>query len=238
VRYVPNKAEMATVASQWEPAGFLDDGGVLVQSPVAGPLAMVQAVFCDGALVASHANLRVREGASGGASHKRSIDVPAVREHLLVLGQRLAWHGALSADAILTAAGPVYVDINPRLVEPANAWRAGVDLVAALLEVATGKRPDAQPPGRPGVSTHQLLLAVLGAAQHRHTRRAVLAELASASCHRGSYHDSVEELTPISHDRRTALPVMVASVAAVARPATWRWFSSGAVANYALTPVA
>ena len=43
----------------------------------------------------------------------------------MLLGQRLARRGALSADAILTAAGPVYRDINPRLVEPANAWRRG-----------------------------------------------------------------------------------------------------------------
>jgi hypothetical protein len=114
----------------------------------------------------------------------------------------------------------------------------GVDLVAALLEVATGQRPAAQPPGPAGVATHQLLLAVLGAAQHRHTRRAVLAEQASASFHRGSYHGSVEELTPVRHDLRAALPVMAASVATLARPATWRWFSAGAVANYALTPAA
>ena len=113
-----------------------------------------------------------------------------------------------------------------------------MDLVAALLEVATGQRPAAQPPGPAGVATHQLLLAVLGAAQHRHTRRAVLAEQASASFHRGSYHGSVEELTPVRHDLRAALPVMAASVATLARPATWRWFSAGAVANYALTPAA
>ncbi len=237
VRYVTEPAELAAVGSAWEAAGLFDDGGVLVQSPVAGQLAMIQAVFCDGSLVAAHANLRVREGASGGASHKKSIDLPATREHLAVLGNRLRWHGALSADAILTGDGPVYIDINPRLVEPGNAWRAGVDLVAALLEVAKGeRRPVAQTPGRAGVATHQLLLAVLGAAQHGHTRRAVFAELASASRHHGFYQDSVEELTPIRRDLRTAVPVIAASFATLARPATWRWFSSEAVTNYALTP--
>lgn len=236
VRYVTEPGQMAAVASAWEAAGVFADGGVLIQSPAAGQLAMIQAVFCDGALVASHANLRVREGASGGASHKKSIDLPAARQHLVVLGQRLGWHGALSADAILTGDGPAYIDINPRLVEPGNAWRAGVDLVAALLDVATGKPPAVQPPGRAGVATHQLLLAVLGAAQHEHTRRAVLAELASALRHRGSYEDSAEELTPLRNDLRTAFPVMAASLATLVWPGIWRWFSSGAVTSYALTP--
>ena len=150
VRYIAEPTELAAIASAWEAAGLFGDGGILVQSPVAGQLAMIQAVFCDGALVASHANLRVQEGASGGASHKRSIDLPAAREHLAVLAKRLGWHGALSADAILTGDGPVYIDINPRLVEPGNAWRSGVDLVAALLEVARASRQQSSPRGRPG----------------------------------------------------------------------------------------
>jgi hypothetical protein len=112
----------------------------------------------------------------------------------------------------------------------------GVDLVAALLEVACGTSAPIQDPGRPGVATHQLLLALLGAAQHEHTRRAVLAELVSALRHRGSYHDSIEELTPLRHDLRAAIPVAAAALATLTRPTTWRWFSSGAVTNYALTP--
>jgi len=239
VRYVADPAELVAVGSAWDAGGLFADGGVLIQSPVAGPLVMIQAVFADGQLVASHANLRVREGASGGASHKRSVDLPEAREHLGALGARLGWHGALSADAILSEAGLVYIDINPRLVEPGNAWRAGVDLVGALLDVAVGASPPpAQVPGRRGVATHQLLLAVLGAAQHQHKRGAVLAELAAALCHRGSYAGSREELTPLRHDLRTAVPVAAAAAATLALPSAWRWFSSGAVTNYALTPAA
>jgi len=83
-----------------------------------------------------------------------------------VLGSGLGWHGALSADVIVTATGVLFIDVNPRLVEPTNAWFAGVDLVGALLDVATGRPPVPEGPDRPGVATHQLLLAVLGAAQH------------------------------------------------------------------------
>ena len=112
-------------------------------------------------MVASASNLRVREGAGGGASHKQSADQPLGREHLAHLGEHLAWHGALSADVIVGPDGPMFIDINPRLVEPANARRAGVDLVGALLEAALGRAPVPQPVGLVGVATHQLLLAVL-----------------------------------------------------------------------------
>jgi biotin carboxylase len=236
VRYVSDPAELGPLVAALTAEGAFADGGVLVQFPVAGELVMVQAVFCRGQLVASHANLRLREGASGGASHKRSVDRPDVRDHLTDLGDHLAWHGALSLDAILTDEGPAYIDVNPRLVEPGNARCSGVDLVAPLLEVACGVHPSPQPIGLPGIATHQLVLAVLGAAQHEGTRRAVLSELVCALLHRADYEGSVEELTPMSGDLRTAIPVVVAALATLTLPKTWRWFSSGAVTNYALTP--
>jgi biotin carboxylase len=236
VRHVADATQMKALADLWHASGMFADGGVLVQAPVAGPLVMIQSVFSGGELLAAHANLRVREGASGGASHKISVDLPIVREQMLTLGRHLGWHGALSADAILTDSRPVYIDINPRLVEPGNAWRAGVDLVGALLNVALGKPQSVQPPGRSGVATHQLLLALLGAAQQQNKRLSVLSELVSAYRQQGGYHGSTEELTPIRHDPRSAIPVVASALATLARPAAWRWFSSGAVSNYALTP--
>ncbi len=164
---------------------------------------MVQSVFARGEMVAAHANLRVQEGAQGGASHKRSLDEPAVVvRHLESLGRSLRWHGGLSADAILTDAGPVFVDINPRLVEPGNAWRSGVDLVGALLDVARGSVPEIQSPGRPGVATHQMLLAVLGAVAQGRGRRGLALEIRAALTHVGLYRGSAEELTPVRGDPR------------------------------------
>jgi hypothetical protein len=236
VRRVAGGAELAALAIEHEESGAFERGGVLVQAEAAGELAMIQSVFARGEPVAFHANLRVREGASGGASHKRSIELPAAREHLAALGAGLGWHGALSADAILTPEGPHYIDLNPRLVEPGNAIRAGVDLVAPMLELALGSQPSPQPAGRAGVSTHQLLLAVLGAAERGRGRRGVLRELIDAWRHRGAYRDSAEELTPLRGDPLTALPVAAAALATLARPETWSWFSSGSVSAYALSP--
>ncbi len=220
-------------------AGELDlTHGLVVQDPVPGPLAMIQAVFDDGSLVAWHANLREREGSSGGASVKQSISAPAVGDHLRLLGGGLRWHGAISLDAILTPGGPCYIDINPRLVEPGNAWRAGVDLVGALLAVSRGEGVKPQAVGRPGIRTHQLLVSVLGIAQHTGSRRAIVGEIASAIASRGTYAGSSEELTPVAGDPVAAVPVAAATLATLAHPPSWRMFAGGAVSAYALTPAA
>jgi hypothetical protein len=217
--------------------GGAGGGGVLVQQPVAGPLVMVQAVFADGELVAFHACERVREGTAGGASHKRGRPLPRAREQMARLGAALTWHGALSADVIDGPEGPVFIDINPRLVEPANALASGVDLTGALVQVALTGTSRPQPDGAPGARTHQLLLAVLGTAQ-RGRRRDVARELADAALRRGSYRDSREELTPVRGDLLAPVPVAVAALATLAWPPAWRRFVGGSAGAYALTPAA
>jgi hypothetical protein len=219
--------------------GGVDVGaGVLVQQAVDGPLAMVQSVFDRGELVASHANLRVRLGANGGASHKQGIDDADIRSHLIKLGNDLDWHGALSADVILTTKGPMFIDINPRLVEPVNAWRSGVDLVGTMIEIALGRKPTPQLAGTPGQRTHQTLLAVLGAAQTGRGRKGVAHELIAATRHQGDYANSAEEMTPWRDDARAAIPLVMAAATTLLRPAWWQWFVSGSVSAYALTPAA
>lgn len=238
VHHVIDDGALRAVLSAGVLQDAFTDGGVLVQEPAEGPFAMAQAVFDRGQLVAFHANLRTRLGARGGASHKRSIDLPEARAILDELGRRLAWHGALSADVVLAGAGPLVIDVNPRLVEPGNAWRSGTDLTTALLEVALGNEVRARPSGRAGIRTHQLVLALLGVAEQGRGRRGIAAELVARMRHLGDYEDSVEELTPAHHDLRALTPVAVAAIATLARPASWQWFASGSVTNYALTPTA
>jgi hypothetical protein len=87
------------------------------------------------------------------------------------------------------------------------------------------------------VRTHQLLLAVLGAA-HQGGRRAVARELVHAVLHRGEYRGSREELTPGRGDPLAPLPVMVIALATLIRPDAWRRFVGGSAGAYALTPAA
>jgi ATP-grasp domain len=237
VRRVSSPEEMRRLAADWERQGAFGQGGVLVQQPVAGPLYMVQSVFAGGGLVAFGACERVREGAAGGSSHKLGRPWPQAREHLARLGADLGWHGALSADVIDGPDGPMFIDINPRLVEPANALASGVDLAGALVEVAMSGTSRSQPDGVPGARTHQLLLAVLGAAQQGR-RRDVARELADAALRRGAYRGSREELTPGGGDLLALVPVAVAALATLVSPPAWRQFVGGSAGAYSLTPAA
>ena len=175
--------------------------------------------------------------AQAGPATNSAWTCPAAREHLARLGAALDWHGALSADVIAGPAGLVFIDINPRLVEPVNALDSGVDLTRALVEVARSGTSRPQPPGQPGVRTHQLLLAILGAAQHG-GRRGVARELRDGLLHRGDYRDSREELTPGGGDLLAGVPVTLTALATLARPAAWRSFTSGSTGAYSLTPAA
>jgi hypothetical protein len=237
VRRAGSAEELRQVAADYERLGAFGPDGVLVQRAVAGPLAMVQAVFGHGELVAFAACERVREGAAGGASHKLGLDLPEVREHMTRLGAALGWHGALSADVILGPDGPRFIDVNPRLVEPVNALACGVDLAGALVEVARSGSAAPRPTAVPGARTHQLLLAVLGAAQ-RGGRRDVARELIQGVLRRGEYRDSREELTPGRGDPLAPLPVVATALATLIRPDAWRHFVGGSAGAYSLTPAA
>lgn len=210
---------------------------LIVQAAVDGPLAMVQAVADHGRLIAHHANLRLRDGVGGGAALKESVTIAGLRDLLTRLVAGLSWHGALSLDVVIGAEGPQVIDVNPRLVEPANALAAGVDLVGAMLDLARGVAPLEQPPGRAGVRTHQTLLAVLGAAE-RGGRRAILKETCAAVRARGPYAGSREELTPLAGDPRAAIPVVIALALALVHPRLWRHFHQSAAGTYAMTPQA
>jgi carbamoylphosphate synthase large subunit len=220
VRRVEDRAELVTAIDDPDLAASLSDGpGLLVQEAVGGPLAMVQAVADHGRLVAFHTNLRVAEGPGGGASHKRSVRLPDVERHIETLVGALDWHGAISADVVVAHEGGArFIDINPRLVEPGNAVRSGVDLVAAMLRVALGEHIERLDVGAEGVRTHQLLLAVLKAAEGPGPRRRAWTEVVDASRHRGRLRDSVEELTPPSHDPLSVVPVVAALGLTMLRP--------------------
>lgn len=212
---------------------FIEAGGVLIQQPVPGPLVMVQSVFDQGRLVAWHANLRVREGSNGGASHKRGVNLPGIAPDLSRLGEELGWHGALSLDAILDGDTVTYIDVNPRLVEPANAWLSGVDLVGALIDAALSRAAVPREQGTPDVASHQLLLSVVKAAESGRT--AILRELWQAGTRTGPYRGSVEELTPAKNDPRALVPLSFVSTRLLVSPHLSRSFAGETVQRYSLS---
>ncbi len=196
---------------------FADE--VLVQEWVAGTTEKAQAVFCRSKLIGFHAYRQIAAGAGGGEAIKQSVSRPQVRAHLATIGEKLAWHGALSVDYVLPddSATPLLIDCNPRLVEPMNAYLAGADLVGLLLLISQGEVPAALPESRAGVRTHLAMQVLLGCASRGGTRRDILCECWRLSTGAGPYADSTEELTPVRLDWLSAVPLaMIATLLLIA----------------------
>jgi predicted ATP-grasp superfamily ATP-dependent carboligase len=200
--------------------GAAYEGDVLVQDLVPGPVEHAQAVFCRGELIACHAYRQVSQGAGGGDAVKDSVDRPRVRTDLERMGARLAWHGALSVDYIARQGDdvPVYIDGNPRLVEPMSALIAGLDLAELLVQVSCGGRPDAAQAGRPGVRTHLAMQALLGCALRSGSRWELIHECRHLLAKRGLYQRSSEELTPVHLDWLGAVPLLATAILLLASP--------------------
>jgi len=196
---------------------FADD--VLVQDLIVGATEKAQAVFCRGQLIGFHAYRQIAAGAGGGEAIKQGVRRPQVRAHLATIGQKLAWHGALSVDYVLPDdAVPRLIDCNPRLVEPMSAYLAGVDLVGLLLQVSQGETPTAAAESREGVRTHLAVQALLGCASRGGTRRDVIHECWRLLTGSAPYADSTEELTPVRLDWISAVPVAMIVISLLIAP--------------------
>jgi predicted ATP-grasp superfamily ATP-dependent carboligase len=216
---VNTSAELRQAADELETSdGF--DSPVLVQEVAAGFVEHAQAVFSEGRLVAMHAYRQVARGAGGGDAAKHSIRRPLVRSHLIEIGERLRWHGALSVDYIFEPGQgvPRYIDCNPRLVEPMSAWFAGLDLTDVLVQVSRGESPPVAPETREAIRTHIAIQALLGSALRDGSRWGVLRECWRLLAKRGPYAGSREELTPLRIDWRSSVPALVAALWLLASP--------------------
>jgi predicted ATP-grasp superfamily ATP-dependent carboligase len=195
-------------------------GEVLVQELLDGTVEKAQSVFCRGKLLGFHAYRQVLPGIGGGEAIKESVGRPAMRDMLAKIGERLAWHGALSVDYLMPAhdSMPRLIDCNPRLVEPMSAYLAGTDLVGLLLQVSRGETPEPLPDSRTGVRTHLSMQALLGLASRGGTRRDLLRECWRLGRARAPYAESLEEMTPVQSDRFSALPLAMTAALLLARP--------------------
>jgi predicted ATP-grasp superfamily ATP-dependent carboligase len=194
--------------------------GVLAQEWVAGTTEKAQSVFSCGALVGFHAYRGIALGVGGGEAVKESVDRPQVRAMLERIGERLAWHGALSVDYLMPKqdSTPLLIDCNPRLVEPMSAYLAGTDLVGLLLEVSRGGTPAPLPASREGVRTHLAMQVLLGVAAREGSRRALWRECWRLWRGQGPYTGSREEMTPVNLDWVSAVPLVTTAMLLLARP--------------------
>jgi hypothetical protein len=211
---------------------------VLVQEFIVGTTEKAQAVFRCGELQASHAYRQISAGAGGGEAIKQSVDRPQIRSALATIGKKLAWHGALSVDYILrdSDAAPLFIDCNPRLVEPMSAYLAGVDLVGPLLLISLGEAPAAIADGRAGVRTHLAMQALLGCALQGGTRRDILRECRHLLVGDGAYAGSTEELTPLRLDWFSVVPLAMLAIALLAAPQSAAIIASRGFGAHLLDP--
>jgi predicted ATP-grasp superfamily ATP-dependent carboligase len=197
---------------------FADE--VLVQDLVAGTTEKAQPVFCRGQIFGFHAYRQVMPGVGGGEAIKQSVRRPVVRAHLEKVGQALDWHGALSIDYIMPDDddAPLLIDCNPRLVEPFNAHRSGVDLVGLLLRISLGEIPAPLPESREGVLTHLAMQVLLGCTARGGTRRDIARECWRLCANSGTYAGSTEELTPVEADWMSAVPLAMTAALLLVSP--------------------
>jgi hypothetical protein len=195
-------------------------GEVLVQSWVQGTVEKAQSVFCRGRLLGFHAFRQVAPGISGGEAIKESVSRPNIRAMLQTIGERLAWHGALSIDYLMPEhdSTPRLIDCNPRLVEPMSAYLAGTDLAGLLLQVSRGETPEPLPVSRVGVRTHLAMQALLGIAGRGGTRRDLWRECRRLRRCSEPYSGSSEEMTPVKSDWLSAVPLATTAALLLVRP--------------------
>jgi hypothetical protein len=216
--FVRDEAALTMVLQELSAKGAFA-GEVLAQDLVAGATEKAQAIFSHGKLLGFHAYRQIAAGAGGGEAIKQSVQRPKLRADVATLGERLGWHGALSFDIILPEAGShLFIDCNPRLVEPMSACLAGLDLVDLLLRVSQAKTPEPAPDSREGVRTHLAMQALLGCAARGGTRRDIFRECMRVAARRGSYAASFEELTPVRRDWISAVPLATIAFALLANP--------------------
>jgi hypothetical protein len=208
---INNRGELQAATDELQRSGALAES-VLVQELAAGHVEHAQAVFCQGVLVGFHGYRQLSRGAGGGDAAKISVLRPTVRSHMARVGEHLRWHGALSLDYILQGTVPLYIDCNPRLVEPMSAFLAGLDLTDPLLRVSRGDRISSATGSQQGVRT-------LGSAMRDQRRSSLLRECWLLLTNRGAYRASREELTPVRWDWLSVIPLIVAALWLLVRPA-------------------
>ncbi len=210
---------------------------VLVQSEALGRLERAQTVFDHGRLVAFHAYQQLARGPGGGDVLKLSVLRPDVVQHVEKIGAELQWHGALSFDYLREDGSehPLFIDANPRLVEPMNGLLSGVDLAGALVDVSLGLSPQRQPEATAGVVTRLGMMGLMEAAARRGRRRDVLWEAALMIAGRGRYQGTVEELTPLRMDPLSAIPLTAVIVRLLLSTKASARMTGDTVRNYCLT---
>jgi hypothetical protein len=213
-------------------------GGLLIQAPASGTYGQVQALFDRGRLIAAHTCIATATGMGGSAAARLGVDHAAPRADVARIGEALRWHGGLTLDYFWSDdRGPLYLECNPRTVEPGNAVASGVPMPELQLRLSAGERFEGPSlVGRPGVRTHSLIAICMGAAARTGRRGPVLATLGDAIVRRGVFADGHEILTPVLRDPASVPALAFVLARLLIDPRAAASVAAHAVGAYSLSP--
>lgn len=232
VRLVRTPADRARALAELRASGQ----ELIAQAPAAGQYGQVQALFDAGRVIAAHTSVLAGEGVGGSAAARLSVDHPRARAWAAAIGQQLSWHGGLTLDYFHQDGQPVFIECNPRTVEPGNAAASGVNLPLLSIALAAGQAlPDKVVTGLPGIRTRGTLALLLGSADQARSRRAVMRTLAAAVARQGAFAQGTEVLTPVLRDPPSLIPLLTVATALLAQPGRAAQIATRTVAAYAVT---
>jgi predicted ATP-grasp superfamily ATP-dependent carboligase len=234
---IENKRELDERVAMLRASGkFGGDSEAVFQQPGRGVLSTVQAVFNEGALVGIHSFESRQLGVGGMSTARISADHPLVREHVARIGKHLGWHGALFIDYFYDCDSkqPQYIECNPRIGETVNALLSGINLPQLLVQISHAESPPTAPPGRVGVRTHNLFMALVSLAFYGSGRTALFREIRQCARGQGVYEDSEDDLTRPQEDALSRLPRIWVTGQLLAWPRMARRIVAKTVENYSL----
>ena len=211
------------------------EGPLIAQATADGEYAQVQGLFDHGRLVAVHTSSLTEVGIGPSAAGRVSVDHPFARQDIAKLGAHLNWHGGLTLDYFFWKDEWVYIECNPRTVEPANAAATGVDLPGQQLSLSMGEHPHVAPIGRPGVRTHSSLAILLGTAAYAGTREAILVQTFRLLTGQTPGQESREVLTPVFQDPLSAIPLLIVTGSLLLSPQSAERISRSSIKAYSVS---
>lgn len=209
---------------------------LMYQEHIQGEYGQVQAISLNGKLVAVHSSIKTAEGYGGSAAARLSIDTTPLLESVTRICSYLNWQGGITFDFIRKDDQYYFIECNPRMVEPGNAAKSGINFPEIIISIITGtyNKKDIQI-GKVGVKTHSTLAIMLGTAYNTKKRIPIISVLFNSLFHRGRFKGSTEVLTPIKNDLKSILPIVVTLVKLLCNPNTADTVSGSAVSNYSIS---
>jgi predicted ATP-grasp superfamily ATP-dependent carboligase len=209
---------------------------ILIQDDAPGTLEMAHSIFKKGHLQAIHCCRRQMEGARGSSCSKIGVHRPVVQRHIEKLGKYLNWHGSLTIDYIYDSDSgiPLYIDANPRLVEPMNSTLSGLNLAEQIVQMEKETQYEKTISPKEGAKTHMLMMALMGVAQKKGSRFDLICEIGKALLKKEIYSESIEELTPFRKDPLSIIPLIAVTTRLLINPKSYDQITSKSISNFSV----